>query len=404
MSYAQYNHDIIKLVDVLLSEAIERAVSDIHLEPFEYGLRVRFRIDGLLHDQEIIGQTYMSQVCSRIQVLANIDGSQHRMPHDGAFSVAHNNSFVDIRVSAFPALHGPKMVLRILDRDKNSIVLGQLGMQDELLNVFKGLIEKSSGFILVSGPTGSGKTTTLYASLAALNLPHKHIITLEDPVEYHVAGITQGHIYPAAGFTFEKGIRALLRHDPDVVMVGEIRDTQTAHIALQAAITGHLVFSTVHTNDAVSVVVRLIDMGIESFLITTALTGIIAQRLVRKICTHCKQQSKQSENDKALLAMLYAKYKKNIDHSKIEYSVLPDCVFKGSGCKECNFTGYRGRTGIFELLEFSSAIRLHISNRPNIDDLYAQAMVDGMKIMLADGLDKVSAGIITLDELVRVLS
>jgi type II secretory ATPase GspE/PulE/Tfp pilus assembly ATPase PilB-like protein len=386
----QVKKDPIKLVDALIQNAISHRASDIHLEPTECNLRVRFRIDGILYDQESIDVGIAQQVCARIEVLSNIDGAKRRVPHDGKFCVVHNNRPIDLRVSSFPSLYGPKMVVRILDRLHHQIALDQLGMDDIAeYERFVQLIQKSSGFLLVSGPTGSGKTTTLYAALAQLNKPEKHIITLEDPVEYQVNGITQGHIYLPAGFTFEKGMRALLRQDPDIVMVGEIRDRETAQIALEAALTGHMVFSTVHTNDAASVVMRLIDMDIEPFLINAALTGVLAQRLARKVCAECRDMHEPTETELRILK---------------KYHLEPTLLAKGAGCQTCNNTGYKGRTGIFELLEISHDLRTRISNEPVFDDIYQQGCADGMRPLIRHAEQKLKEGIISLAELVRIIA
>jgi type II secretory ATPase GspE/PulE/Tfp pilus assembly ATPase PilB-like protein len=380
---------VVQLADVIIRKAIAHGASDIHLEATEHILRVRYRIDGLLYDQHSVDKKTMPQLLSRLKVLAHIDITEKRIPQDGKFSIVHGNQSIDLRVSTFPSLHGEKMVVRILDRSQTMITLESLGLQPAMLARLKELVSKSHGFFLATGPTGSGKTTTLYAALTAINCPEKNIITLEDPVEYNVAGITQGQIHPESGFTFEKGIRAILRQDPDVVMVGEIRDRQTAQIAIEAALTGHVVLSTLHTNDAPSVIMRLMDMGIEPFLINAALTGVLAQRLVRTICVQCRGAIKPDEHDKALLQRF-----------KLTIPVL----YKGQGCQACFQLGYKGRTGIFELLPMSGSLRTLIVQQPKIDALYTQAQADGMKSMLQDGADKVASGMITLQELARVLS
>lgn len=389
MSYMPGKQDPIKLVDVLIHTAISNRASDIHLEPTECNLRVRFRIDGILYDQDAIDVGVAQQVCARIEVLSNIDSAKKRIPHDGKFCIVYNNRSIDLRVSSFPSLYGPKMVVRVLDRAEHKIELDQLGMDIQEYDRFVQLINRSAGFLLVSGPTGSGKTTTLYAALAMLNSPERHIITLEDPVEYHVAGITQGHIYLPAGFTFEKGMRALLRQDPDVVMVGEIRDRETAQIALEAALTGHMVFSTVHTNDAASVVMRLIDMDIEPFLINAAVSGVLAQRLARMVCVDCRVIEEPNETELRILK---------------KYNLEPTMLAKGTGCASCSQTGYKGRTGIFELLEVSHALRKCVSNEPVFADIYNQACADGMRPLLRHAEQKMKSGQISLAELLRVIA
>ncbi len=284
------------------------------------GLRIRYRIDGVLYDQSPIEKQLMHQVISRFKVLSHIDITEKRIPQDGKFRCTVAGQAIDLRVSTFPSLYGEKLVVRILDRTQTAIALENLGFSAAMLDAVQRLVVRSNGFFLATGPTGSGKTTTLYALLASLNASDKNIITLEDPVEYSVDGITQGQIYPDAGFTFEKGIRALLRQDPDIVMVGEIRDRQTAQTAIQAALTGHLVLSTVHTNDAVTVIMRLMDMGIEPFLINAALTGVVAQRLARKICTACRVQVVPNDQEKLLLERLH---------------IACDVVSRGQGCAAC---------------------------------------------------------------------
>jgi type II secretory ATPase GspE/PulE/Tfp pilus assembly ATPase PilB-like protein len=379
---------VIHLVDNVLANAIMHAASDIHFEPTPQKLRIRLRIDGILYDHEAVDVTLMQQLLARLKVLANINIAEKRIPQDGKFRILSNEHEIDLRVSTFPALYGEKIVVRILDRNDHSIMLDNLGFNAQIAAAFKDLIAKSSGFFLVSGPTGSGKTTTLYAALSTLNNPQKNIITLEDPVEYHVPGVTQGQIHPDAGFTFERGIRALLRQDPDIVMVGEIRDKQTAGIAIEAALTGHLVFSTVHTNDAPSVVMRLMDMGIEPFLINAAITGILAQRLVRKICQTCKIEKIPNEQEMALLK---------------KYGSSCQKLFVGTGCPECLGLGYKGRTGIFELLVMTNNLRSLIVQNPSFEQIYLQACADGMKSLIHDGLAKVEQGIITFSEMLRVI-
>lgn len=380
---------VIGLVDNVLASAITRAASDIHFEPTVDKLRIRLRIDGVLYDHEAIDVTIMQQLLARLKVLANINIAEKRIPQDGKFRILSNGREIDLRVSTFPALYGEKIVVRILDQSDHSIGLDNLGFNPLMADQFKELIGKSSGFFLVSGPTGSGKTTTLYAALSSLNNPQKNIITLEDPVEYNVPGVTQGQIHPDAGFSFEKGIRALLRQDPDIVMIGEIRDKQTAGIAIEAALTGHLVFSTVHTSDSPSVVMRLMDMGIEPFLINAAITGILAQRLARKICQTCKFEKNPTEQEMALLK---------------KYSYACEKLFEGAGCQNCLGLGYKGRIGIFELLIMTSALRSLIVQNPSFEQIYKQACNDGMNSLATDGFRKVEQGVISLAEMLRVVA
>lgn len=388
MNTIEQEFPVIRMVDTLIATAIVRSASDIHFEPMEQSLRVRLRIDGVLHEHEVVNHTVMQQMLARLKVLANINIAEKRVPQDGKFRIATNNAEIDLRVSTFPTLYGEKIVVRILDRADHTIALNTLGLTHGIEQSVADIIAKAHGFFLVAGPTGSGKTTTLYAALSRLNSAEKNIITLEDPVEYFVPGITQGQINPEVGFTFEKGIRALLRQDPDIVMVGEIRDKQTARIAIEAALTGHLVLSTVHTNNAPGVVMRLMDMGIEPFLINAAITGILAQRLARKICVSCKVEQKPNQQEVMMLE---------------KYGISCAMLYKGTGCTDCLGLGYRGRIGIFELLVMSSSLRALIVQNPSFEQIYKQCCTDGMATLLADGLAKVQQGIITLQELVRVL-
>src|SRR5579872_3772289 len=286
----RYDQSVVKQVEAIIAQALAVGASDIHLEPTQKQLRVRFRIDGVLYDQKPVEHSLMQQVISRLKVLANINIAEKRIPQDGKFSEVHGKKPIDFRVSTFPGLFGEKIVVRILDRAAHAMKLEQLGFEPAMLSTLHQLARKQNGFFLVTGPTGSGKTTTLYGMLSYVHSPDKNITTLEDPVEYHLDGITQGHINPKAGFTFEKGIRALLRQDPNILMVGEIRDRETARVAIEAALTGHLVLSTLHTNNAPGAIMRLMDMNIEPFLINAALTGVLAQRLVRKLCFECKER------------------------------------------------------------------------------------------------------------------
>ena len=381
-------NSIIEIVNALISDAIEHQASDIHLESQPDALRVRWRIDGVLYDKEPIESFFMAQVLSRIKVLAHIDITERRIPHDGKFKILFNGQEIDLRISSFPSIHGEKIVIRILDRAHHMITLDKLGFSDGMLDSFKALLSRSSGFFLVSGPTGSGKTTTLYAALSGLNSPEKNIITLEDPVEYSLEGITQSQIHPEAGFTFEKGIRSLLRQDPDVVMIGEIRDRQTAQVAIEASLTGHVVLSTIHTNDAPTVIMRLIDMGIEPFLVNAAVSGVLAQRLARTICPACKIQVEPTDGECAMLKRL---------------GVEPMMLSVGTGCPACFNLGYKGRIGIFELLTMTPKLRSLIMQRPSLDVILNQALEDGMQTLLADGIQKMKAGIITLPELIRTV-
>lgn len=378
----------VQLVDALIHKAIQRHVSDIHLESTATALRVRYRIDGILHDQESIPHSLAPQIIARIKVLAHLDITQQRIPQDGKFHLVYKNQPIDIRISTFPSLHGQKLVIRILDRTKTALELEHLGLNNQMLHAIKELLQKAHGFFLVAGPTGSGKTTTLYAALHLLNHPSKHVITLEDPVEYHIAGITQGQIQHEIGFTFERGMRAILRQDPDIIMIGEIRDKQTAHIAIEAALTGHMVLTTIHTHDAPNVIMRLMDMGVEPFLINAAIHGVLAQRLVRMVCSACCSYHEPTEQEQQILASWGAR-----DIHRLA---------RVHGCAHCLHTGYKGRIGIFEYMAVTAPLRENIVQHPSYDLLREQAGKQGMKSLLDDGIAKVRDGVTTLEELMRV--
>ena len=380
---------VIELVDTLLHNAIAQSASDIHLEPTDQHLRIRSRIDGVLYDQKVIEHADMAQVLSRLKVLARMNIAEKRLPQDGKFGITVDNKPIDLRVSTFPTFFGEKMVVRILDRAAYAMSLGQLGFAPDMLETLVQLLHNPNGLLLVTGPTGSGKTTTLYAALSALHSSEKNIVTLEDPVEYNLEGITQGQINPDAGFTFEKGIRSVLRQDPDILMVGEIRDKQTARIAIEAALTGHVVLSTLHTNDAPSAIMRLMDMGIEPFLINASLIGVLAKRLVRKICTACKKNVEPTQEELAFCQKL---------------GLSDTQLYAGAGCAACNGLGYKGRTGVFELLTVTSPLRSLIVNQPVFDAIYAQVRDDGMYTLLQDGVRKVQDGEIALCELARIVA
>jgi type II secretory ATPase GspE/PulE/Tfp pilus assembly ATPase PilB-like protein len=375
-------------VEALLNDAIEHRASDIHLEPTRDELRVRFRIDGVLVNQKSFPASLSAAIIARLKILGNMNSAERRVPQDGKFHCINAGNEIDIRVSTFPCLYGEKMVIRILDRMLQTISFDSLGFEPTMLDAFKRLMQRQSGFFLVTGPTGSGKTTTLYAALSFLNSPEKNIVTLEDPVEYSLDGITQAQINPLAGFTFEKGIRSLVRQDPDTIMVGEIRDKITARIAIEAALTGHLVLSTLHTTDAPSAIMRLMDMGIEPFLINAALSGVLAQRLARKLCVACRKERAATTEERALLQSL---------------GIENDYVYQADGCALCDDLGYKGRVGIFELLEISPALRALIIASPQFVDIYNQALADGMKPLASDGAHKVKEGIISLAEYMRIL-
>ncbi len=374
------------VVDRLITQAVVARASDIHLEPTNDELGVRFRIDGVLVKQESLPVTLSPQIISRLKVLSSIDIAEHRIPQDGGFLFPVDNHEIDLRVSTFPSLHGQKMVIRILNRAYDFLHFDQLGFDLERYNTIKRMIEQPQGLFLVTGPTGSGKTTTLYALLDYLNTSERNIITLEDPVEYHIDGITQGPIQERIGFGFAQGIRSLLRQDPDIIMVGEIRDDETAKTAVRAALTGHLVLSTLHTNDAPSAVMRLIDMGIEPYLLNAALTGVLAQRLVRVLCS-CKKSELLTVEQKKMLK---------------EHTGVPEKIFGPVGCAACNQTGYKLRVGVFELMSLSDQLKELVVDHASLEDLTKQARQEGMKLLQEDAVVKLHQGVISLEDFLRI--
>lgn len=382
---------IIQLVNMLIVQGVKDRASDIHIEPNEKGLLIRLRVDGMLHDIRTLPNTIKSAVISRIKILSKMDIAERRLPQDGRFQVKFGTREVDLRVSTIPTVFGEKVVLRLLDKSKGLIKLGQLGFITDQLEEFKSIISKSYGIILLTGPTGSGKTTTLYAALNEVNSKDKNIITVEDPVEYKLARINQIQIKPKINLTFANTLRSILRQDPDIIMVGEIRDTETAQIAVQAALTGHLVFSTLHTNDAASALTRLIDMDIETFLISSSVIGVIAQRLVRVICEKCKEEYTPGKN---VLKGLNIKDDSNND-GKIK-------LYRGTGCSSCKNTGYYGRTSIYELIVLDEEIRALIISKSSSNVIKDIAIKKGMKTLKDSGLEKVMQGVTTLEEVIRV--
>jgi len=378
---------VIKLVNHIISQAIETRASDIHLEPFEEDLSLRYRIDGILHPMEPPPKRLSSAITTRIKIMSKLDISERRLPQDGRIKLKILGKDIDMRVSTLPTLYGESVVMRILDRDNLVLDLSQMGFPEKELRLIEGLIKKPYGKFLVTGPTGSGKTTTLYAGLSKINTPDKKIITIEDPVEYQMRGINQIHVKSQIGLNFADGLRSIVRQDPDVIMIGEIRDPETADIAIQAALTGHLVFSTVHTNDAAGAVTRLLDMGIENFLISSALLGVLAQRLVRVICPDCKEEATLTPTLEAEMGLLHKEKVK---------------VYSGKGCKACSNTGFRGRCGIYELLVVDDSIRELILKKSTAQTICDQARKMGMRTLREDGWDKVVKGITTVEEILRV--
>jgi type IV pilus assembly protein PilB len=381
---------IIKLVNLIITRAVNDRASDIHIEPRENDLRVRYRIDGVLHEIMTSPKQIQAGVISRLKIMAEMNIAERRIPQDGRCGLIVQGRAVDIRAASLPTVHGEKMVLRILE--KGSILLGldDLGFQADTLERYRESFFKPYGAILVTGPTGSGKSTTLYATLNVLNSPEKNIITVEDPVEYRLGGVNQIQINPKAGLTFATGLRSILRADPDIVMVGEIRDRETAQIAVESALTGHLVLSTLHTNDAPGALTRLIEMGIESFLIASSVDCVLAQRLVRVLCPKCKEAYRPSPE------ML-----KEMGFSAEEDE--PVTFFRAKGCSKCNQTGYKGRLGVYEVLRMSESIERMTVERSSADEISRQAIAEGMRTLRQDGLNKVKDGKTSVEEIMRVI-
>ena len=380
---------VIKYVNTLIDTALNRRASDIHIESFEEGQLIRFRIDGILHDYEIPPVSMQAAIISRIKLLATLDIAERRIPQDGKISIRVGGHEVDLRISTMPTIYGEGVVIRILEKGSIILDLGHLGMAPEIEKNFKDLIMVPNGIILVTGPTGSGKTTTLYCALNQINSGSNKIITLEDPVEYQLHGINQIQVHPEIGLTFAKGLRSIVRQDPDIIMVGEIRDLDTAEIAVQSSLTGHLVFSTLHTNDAVSAVTRMIDIGVERFLIASSLRGILAQRLVRRICPKCR-------------VIMLGDSGMHLGKDIMQAAGGNFEMFTGEGCPHCSSTGYLGRIGIYELLRMSEGLCRGISQGVNQDVLEKIAAGEGFHPMFVDGLNKVKEGKTTLSEVVRV--
>ncbi len=380
---------IIRLVNTFIKQAVTDRASDIHVEPFEKELTVRFRIDGILYNMYTPPKRYQGAIISRIKIMANLNIAENRLPQDGRIQLKIAGKDIDIRVSTFPTYYGERIVLRILNKSDMSFDLAAIGFDEHTLAEFDKLIKKTYGIVLVTGPTGSGKSTTLYSVLTKLNSDDVNILTVEDPIEYQISGIGQMQVKPSINLTFASGLRSILRQDPDIVMVGEIRDHETAEIAVQAALTGHRVFSTLHTNDAASGITRLIDMGIEPFLITSSVNAYLAQRLVRKICPSCREPYKPSPK---VLADL------GIKPSQLKGGKL----FRGKGCEKCLNTGYAGRYGIFELLVLTSGVRKMIMEHAEAQLIKEFAIKEGMKTLLQDGIDKSIEGMTTIEEVLRV--
>jgi general secretion pathway protein E len=380
---------IIRLINMMLYQAVEAQASDIHIEPYERDIVVRYRIDGVLYERLRPPRRFHAPITSRVKVMANLNIAEKRLPQDGRIKIRIADKEVDIRVSVIPTAHGERVVMRLLDKATVLYGLDEIGFDAETRAIIDQIVHLSHGIVLVTGPTGSGKSTTLYAMLQAINQPDKNIITIEDPVEYQIAGVGQIHVNTKIGLTFAAGLRSILRQDPDVVMVGEIRDRDTAEIASQASLTGHLVFSTLHTNDAASAVTRLIDMGIEPFLVASSVNTILAQRLVRRICPHCAEPF---EAPAASLARLGV----GVD------AAATGRLRHGRGCNKCFASGYHGRIAIYEILRVTDDIRHLVMENAEASRIKATAVAAGMRTLRQDGAAKVLAGVTTIEEVLRV--
>lgn len=394
---------VTKLVQVIISHAVEGKASDIHVEPMDHDYRVRFRVDGILHVSLIIPKEIGPAVISRVKILANLKIDEKRKPQDGRFRITNNGKEIDFRVSTLPVISGEKVVMRILDKDQGLASIESLGLLGTALESMKTTIQETYGMILFTGPTGSGKSTSLYALLKILNNEERNIITLEDPIEYNIEGLNQSQIKPEIGYTFASGLRTILRQDPNVIMVGEIRDSETAELAVHAALTGHLMFSTLHTNTAIGSIPRLIDMGIEPFLLSSALRTVVAQRLVRRICEDCKEEKEIPESVKKIIKAELEK----ISPSELKrYGLDPGKDFKffhGKGCDKCNGTGLKGRVAIYEVVPLNDNMKNIISEKTGNEDLLRkECIATGVLTIRQDGLLKVLKGFTTVEEIERV--
>jgi len=382
---ASHDAPVIRLVNMILTQALRRDASDIHIEPYEKHVAVRFRIDGILYEILSLPKRFSAHIVSRVKIMANLDIAEKRLPQDGRMKIKVADKTVDVRVSVIPMTFGERIVLRLLDKGVSLLGLGEMGFTAEKLEIFERLISATSGILLVTGPTGSGKSTTLYAALNRVNSMEKNIITIEDPVEYELKTVGQIQVNTKTGLTFARGLRSVLRHDPDIIMVGEIRDLETVEIAIQASLTGHLVFSTLHTNDAAGALTRMVDMGVEPFLIASSLLGVVAQRLVRRICPDCREPYKPE---------MAVQRDLGLDADQV--------LWKGKGCPSCMESGYRGRTGIFELLVMDNEVRRFLTSGSDSVVIKEAAMAKGMTTLFEDGIRKVKEGVTTLSEVMRV--
>ncbi|KAA8997948.1 type II secretion system protein GspE [Paenibacillus spiritus] len=377
---------IVRLVNQMIQQAVQLRASDIHVDPGENNLAIRYRIDGTLRTERLIPKQMQGFITARLKIMAKLNIAERRLPQDGRIKMQFDYKMVDIRVSSLPTMHGEKIVLRLLDLSTGVKSVDTLGFSEANIEAFRDMIGRPYGIMLITGPTGSGKTTTLYSALNQLNQESVNIITVEDPVEYQLEGINQVHVNPAIGLTFAAGLRSILRQDPNIVMVGEIRDTETAEIAVRASLTGHLVLSTLHTNDAVSSISRLRDMGVEPYLIASSLIGVVAQRLVRKVCADCKEEYTPSPQELILLE---------------KHGHRVDKLYRGRGCGSCNSTGYRGRIAIHEVLVVNDRIRQLVTDSASVEELRAAASGNGLVPLMEDGLLKVTQGMTTLQEVLR---
>jgi general secretion pathway protein E len=378
---------VVRLVNLLLIEALDARASDVHLEAYQDGLRVRYRIDGVLQNAPSPPPHLTAAIISRLKIMAELDIAERRLPQDGRIRLRLANRQVDVRVSTVPTLRGESVVLRLLDKERGRISLLELGMAPDTLELFTEVVSRPHGIVLVTGPTGSGKTTTLYAAVEMIKTGREKILTVEDPVEYELDGVPQVPVNEKVGMTFAGALRALLRQDPDIILVGEIRDAETAQIATQASLTGHLVLSTLHTNDAPTALTRLLDLDVAAYLVASTVDAVLAQRLVRVICAHCKVETTP---DRSIA--------RRID---VEGLGLTH-VWRGAGCDECRGTGYRGRTGVYELVVMDNDLRLEVQKRRGSEELRSMAVAKGMRTLLDDGLRAVRGGITTIDEVMRV--
>jgi general secretion pathway protein E len=383
---------VIRLVNHMITQAIEVKASDIHFEPYRDCLKVRFRIDGVLHEVETVAKKLQPAITSRIKLMGKMNIAEIRLPQDGRIKVNDGSREIDIRVSSLPTLFGESIVLRLLNREEVSLDLDTLGLGADILVPFNSIIQRPYGMVLVTGPTGSGKTTTLYSVMNRINSPDKKIVTVEDPVEYQLDGINQIQVKSKIGLTFSSALRTILRQDPDVILIGEIRDAETAEIAVQSALTGHLVFSTLHTNDSASAITRLQEMGVESYLLSSCLLAVMAQRLVRKICPHCKREQEVKQEYIQDAAEVLG----------VEPSAVPERLWKGEGCQHCANTGYSGRTGIYELLPVSGEIARFVLNGSDSGIILREAVRGGMRTLRQDGIERAFRGDTTIEEVMRV--